>query len=259
MKEMRRHLNTYVKTEIFKGASLPPKTNRRFYPKKVDIRNHIYRSRVKQAYSKIDQENLQERVNAWRKTSPTDKFYFRPRAERATVAEETTETETMSVEEQESPDGTDEEDVKLETESIESSLLFVHQTEWQRRLLALYGNDLSMLDATYRTTRYSLPLFFLAVKTNVDYQIVGSFVTQSERTDAIKEAIGILKEWNPNWKPNFFMTDFSEEEIQAIEETYPGIWNETIKQTDRVEWMSNNHSVWCDWERREINRATQRD
>ena len=91
-----------------------------------------------------------------------------------------------------------------------------------------------MLDATYRTTRYSLPLFFLVVKTNVDYQVVGSFVTQSERMDAIKEAIGILKEWSPNWKPKFFMTDFSEEEIQAIEETYPSICNETIKQRVRV-------------------------
>ena len=53
-----------------------------------------------------------------------------------------------------------------------------------------------MLDATYKTTRYNLPLFFVVVKTNVDYQIVGSFVVQSETTDAIFEvfeALSVLK------------------------------------------------------------------
>lgn len=47
-------------------------------------------------------------------------------------------------------------------------------------------------------------------------------ITKSERRNAMKEAIGILKEWNPNWRPHF-MTDFFVEEIQAIKETYPGI------------------------------------
>ena len=50
-----------------------------------------------------------------------------------------------------------------------------------------------MLDATYKTTRYNLPLFFVVVKTNVDYQIVGSFVVQSETTDAIFEALSVPK------------------------------------------------------------------
>jgi hypothetical protein len=39
--------------------------------------------------------------------------------------------------------------------------LYVHQTPWQKRLLSLYGNEIALLDATYRTTRYSLPLYFL--------------------------------------------------------------------------------------------------
>ena len=46
---------------------------------------------------------------------------------------------------------------------------------------------------TYRTTRYSLPLFFLAVKTNVDFQVVASFIIQSESTDDMKEALQILR------------------------------------------------------------------
>ena len=70
-----------------------------------------------------------------------------------------------------------------------------------------------MLDATYKTTRYSLPLFFVVVKTNVDYQIVGSFVVQSETTDTIFEALSVLKSWNQKWNPSCFMVDYSEEEM----------------------------------------------
>ena len=58
-----------------------------------------------------------------------------------------------------------------------------------------------MLDATYKTTRYNLPLFFVVVKTNVDYQIVGSFVVQSETTDAIFEALSVLKSGTKNGTP----------------------------------------------------------
>ena len=79
-----------------------------------------------------------------------------------------------------------------------------------------------IVDATYKTTRYSLPLFFVVVKTNVDYQIVGSFVVQSETTDAIFEALSVLKSWNQKWNPSCFMVDYSEEEMSAIGNLFPG-------------------------------------
>ena len=53
-----------------------------------------------------------------------------------------------------------------------------------------------MLDVTYRTTRYALPLSFTVVKTNVDYQIVAVFVTENETEDIIQEALSIIKLWN---------------------------------------------------------------
>ena len=75
----------------------------------------------------------------------------------------------------------------------ESRLLFVHQTKFQTRLLDHYGNSICLLNATYKTTKYSLPLFFVVVKTNVDYQVVSSFVVQDERRAAITEALRIIK------------------------------------------------------------------
>ena len=51
----------------------------------------------------------------------------------------------------------------------------------------------------------------------MDYRVVGSFAVQDEMTDAISEAVAILKNWNPLWKPKLFMVDNCEEEINGIE------------------------------------------
>ena len=61
------------------------------------------------------------------------------------------------------------------------------------------------------------------MKTNVDYCIVGSFITQYENEKSIKEALEILSSWNPEWQPRYMMTDYCEAEINAIENLFPGI------------------------------------
>jgi len=43
--------------------------------------------------------------------------------------------------------------------------------------MEMYGSKMSLIDATYKTTRYDLALFFIAVRTNVGYIIVAEFVT----------------------------------------------------------------------------------
>ena len=98
--------------------------------------------------------------------SPGDSFEFHPYATYSSEEEKRSENDEGSSSENE------EEDEEMVTTSTKG-LLFVHQTKDQRPLLERYGNEISMLDATYKTTRYSLPLFFVVVKTNVDYQIVG--------------------------------------------------------------------------------------
>eukprot|EP00794_Sanderia_malayensis_P012566 gene12566-13853_t len=62
-------------------------------------------------------------------------------------------------------------------------------TNWQHRLLKRYGDKLVLLYATYHTARYALPLFFLVVKTNVDYQVVAAFVCESESTESCTTVI----------------------------------------------------------------------
>ncbi|KAI8490412.1 hypothetical protein Bbelb_316800 [Branchiostoma belcheri] len=125
-----------------------------------------------------------------------------------------------------------------------TKLLFCYQTAWQQRLLHLYGQQMCLLDATYRTCRYSVPLFFLCVRTNVSYSVVGVFVTHSECSADVQEAINV-KEWNPSWQPTHFMVDFPEVEIAALEEESPGddnVWDGGDVETER--WRLGNRD-WC--------------
>ena len=77
------------------------------------------------------------------------------------------------------------------------------------------------MDATYKTTKYSLPLFFLCVHTNIGYKVVAEFICQYESTVCVSEALGIIKSWNTGWQPKYWMTDYSVVEFNTIEEQFP--------------------------------------
>lgn len=201
--EMKRHLIQFVKMELFPGQNPPASTNRRYYPTDVDVRNHMYKASVKKMLSKTDQEHLQKKIEKWRQENPQDVFFFRPCALATSTDAEGNNDET-------------------DENCVHNDLLFAHQTTWQKNLMVRYGNEITFLDATYKTMRYDLPLFFLVVKTNVNYIVVGSFIIQRETTASIQEGLGIFHDWNGSWKPQYFMTDFCHEEINAIERTFPG-------------------------------------
>ena len=102
-----------------------------------------------------------------------------------------------------------------------NSLLLVYQSKWQMDFIKRYGKEMILLGTTYETTRYVLPLFFMVVKTNVDCQIVASFVIENETYEAISEAVAVSKSSNPEFDPKYGMTDYCYEEIRALENNFP--------------------------------------
>lgn len=56
----------------------------------------------------------------------------------------------------------------------------------------------------------------------VIYTIVGCFITANETKNSIMRGLQYFKDWNVNWHPKYFMTDFDTSEISAIEETFEG-------------------------------------
>ncbi|WAR16479.1 CARTF-like protein [Mya arenaria] len=192
--EMKRHLRIFAK-QNFPGVS---ELSNRYFPSNKDIRNHMSATLRLDKYSDEDQENLRLQINQWQTENPQDNFHYIPSAHAGSSSQS---------------DGLG--------DHIEE-FIFVHQNSDQKRLLAKYGHEICLLDATYKTTKYDLPLFFVSVNTNVGYMVVGSFIVPSESSYNIGRGLQVLKAWNPSWNPTYFMTDYDRNEINAIENTFPG-------------------------------------
>ena len=89
-----------------------------------------------------------------------------------------------------------------------------------KEILAKYGNTMTMIDVTYKTTKHNIPLFFLTVHTNAGYTVAAEFIVQVETAAHIEEALTILKKWNPTSHPKFIMCDYSEAEM-SMESAFP--------------------------------------
>lgn len=96
-----------------------------------------------------------------------------------------------------------------------------------------------LIDATYKTTKYALPLFLLVVRTNVSYVPIAEFIVEAERTENIFEALQIIKSWNQSWDPKYFMLDYSQQEYQAVHDLFP----------DAAKYLCTFHveQAWLGW------------
>ncbi|XP_069103101.1 uncharacterized protein [Argopecten irradians] len=201
---MHRHLKIFIK-DLFREREMPRAINRRFYPSREDLRKIMYRQRRKTLHSLIDQEDLAEKIHVWQEDHPDDTWTFRK----------------SSIVKRPVIDDDSEEDDGCLMVNEEESLLVIYQSKWQRNLLARYGNELVYLDATYRTTKYALPLFFLCVQTNGGFCVVGAFITEREDSSSVAEALQVIKDNNSAWTCKGFMIDSSEVEANAIHSVFP--------------------------------------
>ena len=161
------------------------------------MHNHIAKAISAVKYYDDNQEALGKKIEDWQTKFPKSSFFYRTRD---AVINEKDESRPRTAEE---------------------TFLFVDQQPWQQRMLERYGSELALMDATYKTTRYAIPLFFVCVHTNVGYKVVAEFICQSEDQASISEALAIIKGWNPVWNPTYFMVDYCNAEIAALEEQFP--------------------------------------
>ncbi|XP_054272917.1 uncharacterized protein LOC128993182 [Macrosteles quadrilineatus] len=191
-------INEFVERELNQSDRL----RRRFFPDIKAVRKIVSSEKIKLRKSIIDQEETE----MLSKNLDTAKYnvFFRPSA--------------YSVQAGENLCSEDE-----ETQDCTSDLLFVVQTKEMQALYRKYGGNTVMLDATYKTCKYAVPLYFLVVETNVNYQVVAVLITQYESASAITEALTIVRNWSPDVKPNYAMVDFAYEEINALQSVFPNI------------------------------------
>ena len=138
--EVRKVLNHYVCT-VLCHENPPDSDDRAYFPVNRDLKNHIYKAKKAHELSKLDQHNLAKKINDWKKSYPNSEHFFHPYV---STKEESSE---------------EEKNFELEDE-LEQTLLWVHQTKWQKDILTKYGNTMILMDATYKTT-FMILLYFL--------------------------------------------------------------------------------------------------
>ena len=196
-----------------KEPSLRPQLfDESWYPSRRNIHNHIHMTSVRQKLSQIDQINLAEHIRKWESEDSDRKFFYRE----CSVPEEVLMKEQR--EKDQKSEKEDEDDSLNEAEMVykvtqadinekRNRFLYIHQDKWQQDLLMRYGNNVTLLDATYKTTKYNLPLFFPCVLTNHGYEIVGkedsifeswNLYGKSDKSNENKPELS----WTPVWYEN---------------------------------------------------------
>ena len=166
--EVRRILRHHVNKCLSKELGVTPHINdRAFFPSPTDIRNHIHNAKKALELSK---ENLRLKLEEWKLSNANMKSYFRPYTKAATTSGCSTEAGHITTHPSKpcsfvgNTGGDDDWHLLAGTkEDCSQTLLFVHQEEWQRDLMVKYGNTISLMDATYKTTQYDLPLYILCL------------------------------------------------------------------------------------------------
>ena len=75
--EIKRILRNYVVHTLCPDI-LPSQSDRSYFPTNNDISNHVYLVKKSLELSKLDQENLEKKIEKWTASNPKSKFYFRP-------------------------------------------------------------------------------------------------------------------------------------------------------------------------------------
>ena len=158
-REVQRVLENYVKHNLQGEHGISPHSSgQAFHPLPVDIKNHVDNAKRALELSKLDQENLCLKIKSWKKKSPDSLHHFRPYVKSHQTHDDKSEASQVQ---NSTNTSTSTEVAKGGCERYTQTMLWVHQENWQKELLVKYENIITLIDATYKTTKYDLALFFV--------------------------------------------------------------------------------------------------
>eukprot|EP00111_Clytia_hemisphaerica_P021241 TCONS_00062537-protein len=257
--EIRHGVDRYVKDEIFHNKELPDPSDKRYYPQYYDVggtRRRVFslctislpnieklESRFKElrekqgaeVYFKIDEPPMEERFrNRVQDIWAWENRKNKPKPDEGVDVEEL----TQRIIEQDILEIRKFNDAKPWRQRAPRPLwntpiqkvFFFHQTRHQQLLLNRYGSMVHFYEIkppenliTYRALMVSL--FLICVRTNVDYQVVGTILCNkyNDHVKVLTEALTEFKEINSSWKPKHLVIDPTEAMVSVVRELFPGV------------------------------------
>ncbi|XP_077513428.1 uncharacterized protein LOC144124556 [Amblyomma americanum] len=205
VQEVKKCLDYYVQDVLFGGKNKPSRSCRAFFPTQEDIHNHIQAALRRDRFSSFDQENAKQLIDKYQREEPDSKFFYRQYQKKTEQINSLPSDDVLEQMEQ----------------KCEETLLFCYQSKFMNEMLIKYGQSVSCLDATNKTTDYALPLFFIVVKTAQGYMCADVFITQFETSACVAEALEVFRQWCPDFNPQYWMIDYSQVEINALQSSFP--------------------------------------
>lgn len=226
--EVKRLLEEYVERDLFAGKATPSKLRRRYYPNVKDIRNYMNKAKMLTRLSSDIKEELRLLASKLQQTRPTENIILQ--SELLDAGQEALLQLKTSADDDPMPKPT---------------LIFCHQTSQQQRLLKRYGNQVMICEVTNLVERVPFPLICLFVQTNVDYQMVGSFVVEVRNKESLQQGLMSIKEWNPGWSPKYVILDYSDEQAEAVKIVFPGcsqFISESSRERSWRQWLTKSEN-----------------
>ncbi|XP_064623601.1 mucin-4-like isoform X2 [Lineus longissimus] len=213
--DIKTIIKQFVNHDLFHGQKEKPhRLDKKYFPTHVDITKYVERSIL----SRRDKTNTEKLVTKWQQCMMEDFIFFRgnndgPEIPYIPVAKHLPKT-LMKV------------DIialkQMSQQQYGAPLIFCYQSVWQKRLMLLFGNQMTYLDPVYLSLPCVYPLYFLTVLTNVGYMIVGVIILEKQSRELLQEALTIFRNWNPDWKPSYIMVGPLEEDANVVQALFKG-------------------------------------
>jgi len=146
-------LHQFITHDLFAGKPLPPPTDTLYWPTSKQILSCLYPVQQRMRSGRNDEDTVRDMIHSW---TEDPEFHAH---------------------------------IELSLRDDSAGVVMLHQSRWQQRMLALYGQAICLLDATYKTTWYDMPLYFLCVSTNVVYVNVATMLLCDDKADSIETAL----------------------------------------------------------------------
>ncbi len=157
---LKKVLKTFVQKELSEmGSVVPHSQDPSYYPSSHVIQNHVHHALVSGKYSGFDQLQVEKKIDEWKLSDPSAKFFFRKCTENN--VEQTVVKFKVKAEEQGFPDSEVSDLECNDTQEITSSqetFLFIHQNAQQQELLKRYGDMVLLTEQP----NMHCPFFFLS-------------------------------------------------------------------------------------------------
>lgn len=209
--DVKAKLEDYVLSVMFKDQQPPPRTRRQYFPSKKQIRYFMAKAKASLNISIESEQKLEAQMEKLKESRSDEKIMFNFKVQN--------EVNAMDIHDENIDD--DHSNTPIQNEE-NAKVLFCHQTPHQQRLMRRYNMQVIVTQISDLHSKIPFPLFCLFVQTNVDYQLVGEFIVQTNEQSMVAEGLQIIKDWNPGWSPKFVVVDFNDQQIAAVESIFSG-------------------------------------